>query len=77
MPWKEFKILLGGLNPNTPLGRIVQIRAEDDKEILKSYTKEMKKIRNDYRNKKAQNMSKVSYDMAMQNLEFLFKSISE
>lgn len=75
MPWKEFKDLLCGLGPDTPLGRIVAIRAENDREILKNYTKSMHKIRNDYRNKSAKKMDRQTYDKAMQNLEFMFKSL--
>lgn len=77
MPWKELKILLAGLGPDTPLGRIVQIRSENDKEVLKKYTKGMHKIRNDYRNKSAKNMNKISYERAMKNFEFMLKSMCE
>ena len=41
--------------PETPLGRVVSIRAEKDPKIIKNFTKEQKKIRNDWiirRNKK-------------------------
>ena len=53
MRWSEFKSLLVGLGPNTILGRIVSIRAEDDSEVLKNFTKDQKRIRNEYRLKKA------------------------
>lgn len=35
MSWDEFRDLLSGLSPDTALGRMVAIRAEEDKEILK------------------------------------------
>lgn len=44
----EFFSLLAGLNETTALIKIVQIRSETDKEILKHYTPEMKKIRQDW-----------------------------
>lgn len=53
MRWSEFKSLLIGLGPNTILGRIVSIRAEDDSEVLKNFTKDQQRIRNEYRLKKA------------------------
>ena len=34
--------------PETPLGRIVGIRAEKDPKVIKEFTKEQKKIRNDW-----------------------------
>ena len=48
MPWQEFKQLLIGIDPETALGRIVSIRAEDDKEILKNFTPEQHRIRNEW-----------------------------
>ena len=57
MKWKELKPLLIGIGPDTALGRIVSIRAEDDEEVLKHYTPEMKKIRNDWRNRMAKERS--------------------
>ena len=40
MKWDEFQALLVGIGPETPLGNIVSIRAEDDPEILKHFTRE-------------------------------------
>lgn len=57
MKWVEFQALIGGLSPKTALGRIVSIRAEDNKEVLESYTKEMHKIRNEWRNRMAKEKS--------------------
>lgn len=37
--------------PETPLGQIVSIRSEEDKDMLKHFTKEQHKIRNDWRNR--------------------------
>ena len=51
MTWSEFCVLLGGIMPKTPLGQIVGIRSEEDKEMLKNFTPEQHKIRNDWRNK--------------------------
>lgn len=48
MPYAEFVRLLGGLMPETPLGRIVTIRAEKDSKVLKHFTPEQKKIRTEW-----------------------------
>ncbi|GAB6170087.1 hypothetical protein JCM1393_25470 [Clostridium carnis] len=50
MTWSEFSTLLKGIMPETPLGQIVSIRSEEDKDMLKNFTKEQHKIRNDWRN---------------------------
>ena len=49
MTWDEFCTLLAGIMPETPLGQIVQIRSENDREKLKQFTPEQKRIRNDWR----------------------------
>lgn len=59
MKWDEFKSLLVGISPETPLGRIVAIRAEEDEEVLKYFTKEQMKIRSKWRNKVAKEKPKV------------------
>lgn len=66
MKWNEFKSLLVGIGPETPLGRIVSIRAEDDEEILKHFTKDQHRIRNEWRNKSAK---RVSEEETMEFLE--------
>jgi hypothetical protein len=49
MTFSEFSSLLSGIMPETPLGQIVSIRAEEDKDMLKNFTKEQHKIRNEWR----------------------------
>lgn len=49
MDWKEFCVLLSGIMPKTPLGTVVGIRSEEDKEVLKHYNKEQHRIRNKWR----------------------------
>lgn len=56
MSWGEFSTLLAGIMPETPLGQIVSIRSEDDKEILKHFTADQHRIRNEWRNKQAREM---------------------
>lgn len=53
MPWDEFRDFLIGLSPDTPLGRIAAIRAENDKEMLKHFSKEQHRIRSEWRNRNA------------------------
>ena len=53
MSWDEFRDLLSGLSPDTALGRMVAIRAEEDKEILKQFTPEQQRIRSQWRNRMA------------------------
>lgn len=50
MEWGEFSRLLSGIMPETPLGSVVQIRSENDKDRLKAFTPDQLRIRNEWRN---------------------------
>lgn len=54
MQWDEFRALLAGISPETALGRVVAIRAENDKNILKNFTPEQHRIRNNWKKRQAQ-----------------------
>ena len=53
MKWEEFRDLLVGIGPDTALGRIVSIRAEDRKEILENFTPEQHRVRNAWQSRHA------------------------
>ncbi len=61
MKWDEFKDMLSGLGPDTPLGRIVSIRAEDDPEILEYFNSEQKRIRTEWRTRRAKQCLKRTW----------------
>lgn len=48
MSWQEFCTLLSGILPETPLGKIVAIRAEKDPKVLQKFTPEQKRVRNEW-----------------------------
>ena len=49
MPWTEFCTLVGGLMPDTPLGQIVSIRSETNKDVIKNFTQDHKRIVRDWK----------------------------
>lgn len=69
MKWDEFRDLLVGLGPETPLGRIVAIRAEDDKEVLKHFTKEQKRIRSEWRMRRAKKTPPENMDQILEDIK--------
>ncbi|MCR5703849.1 MAG: bacteriophage Gp15 family protein [Eubacterium sp.] len=75
MSWQEFKTLLIGISPDTILGRMVSIRAEDDPEIIKHFSQEQKKIRNEWRSKRAKMMKPADVEQAMLGFERIFLSM--
>lgn len=77
MKWDEFKALVSGLSADTPLGRLVSIRAENDKDILKHFTKEQKRIRNEWRSRSAQQMDKQTFEQAMLGFEKMLEAMAK
>ena len=75
MTWDEFITLLSGLNGDTPLGKIVSIRAEKDQKVIKEFSREEKRIYNEWRHKKAKEVSKEEFDAAMKQFEIMFEMI--
>lgn len=76
MPWEEFKLLIAGLGPETPLGRIVSIRSETDKDILKRFTKEQHRIRNEWMRRRAKDVSKADMDKILEGFKQAFISMA-
>lgn len=54
MHWSEFCTLVAGLMPDTPLGSIVTIRSEKDPKVRRGFSKEQRRIYNEWRNRKAE-----------------------
>lgn len=76
MKWDEFSSLLNGLSADSPLGRMVQIRLENDKNVLKHFTPYQLKIRNEWRSRNVKRMSEQGYDTAMEQFENVFISMA-
>ena len=76
MKWDEFRDLLVGIGPETPLGRIVAIRAEDDEDMLKHFTKEQHRIRNEWRNKQAKKVSEAELAAELEQFKNAFISMA-
>lgn len=82
MSWVEFTTLLAGLDETTPLGKIVAIRSENDKDILKRFTKDQHRIRNEWRMRNRPTVpstqkAKADYDQAMEGFRQMFLAMAE
>lgn len=77
MPFSEFQQLLAGLMPDTPLGNIISIRSEENKETLKRFTKSMLEERRKFRNKLANDkLNDVdSLEKQFQSYEKMFEKL--
>ena len=69
MKWDEFKDMLSGLGPDTPLGPMVSIRSEDDPEMLEYFSPEQRRIRMEWRTRRAKAMSQEDMDSFLESLK--------
>lgn len=76
MSWAEFCSLLSGLGEDTALGKVVGIRSEKDPETLKRFTREQKRIRSEWLQRKAAAVNQDDYKAMIANIQAAFKSIS-
>lgn len=76
MEYAEFCNLVSGLMPDTPLGNIIQIRSEDDEEILKNFNQEQKNIRWEYRNKIAKKVNEEDFKNVIAEMQKAFKEMA-
>lgn len=78
MSFDEFCTLLSGLKPDTPLGSIVSIRSETDKNIIKHFTPQQKKIRNEWARRCVKKITdKTQYNQDMKMFEKIFENMAK
>lgn len=65
MKWTELSALIAGIGPDTPLGRIVSIRAESDKDRIKEFTPDQKRIWSAWRKKLAGQKTKQDMEQML------------
>lgn len=65
MKWAELSALIAGIGPDTPLGRIVSIRAESDKDRIKEFTPDQKRIWSAWRKKLAGQKTKQDMEQML------------
>ena len=77
MPFSEFQQLLSGLMSDTPLGTAISIRSEKDKEVLKSFTPQMREERARWLSKIANEQLKdpEKLDKQMKSFEKMFEAM--
>jgi hypothetical protein len=76
MPYDEFCSYLIGIMPDTPLGNIVRIRSETDKDIIANFTDDQRKIRNEWLGKLAKNKTKDDTQAFLNSILQSFKELA-
>lgn len=77
MKWDEFQSLLVGISPDTALGRVVSIRSETNREHLKHFTKEQRRIRNEWLSKRAKKVTTESRDAFLDDMKKAFIAMAK
>ena len=73
--WDEFRALIAGLSLETALGRVVAIRSEKDKDIIKHFTTDQRRIYDEWRNREMKEMDDKTFKKEMANLEKMFAAM--
>jgi DNA-binding SARP family transcriptional activator len=73
MEWNEFCNLLSGLLPDTPLGQIVAIRSETDRDTIKKFTPDQRRIYTEWKQRAAKKKleDEQALDESMASIEAL------
>lgn len=77
MKWDEFCDLLSGISPDSPLGRIVQIRLENDPKMLEHFTSAQRKIRSEWRSRQAKAVSVEDTSAFIESMKQAFISMTK
>lgn len=72
MKWVEFRALLAGLGADTPLGKIIAIRSEEDKDVLENFSDYQRRIRNEWRARKAKEVTEEQLESMLEELKAAF-----
>lgn len=77
MQWGEFCTLLTGLNGDTPLGHVVDVRSTTDKERIKNMSASDKRIRDEWQARQIKkSIDSKSYMQSMRALEEAMKALA-
>lgn len=71
MSWDEFCTLLSGLCEDTPLGKVVALRSEQDMKVIERFSPQQRHIRDSYLLKKQEQLKedKEAYKAFIDNLQ--------
>ncbi len=74
--YKDWAMLVAGLNAQTPLGQVVAVRMEQDSETIRRFSAQQKKIRAEWQKFLAQKAGGCTdAKKALENLQMAFKQM--
>lgn len=75
IPCQEFRQLLSGLNGDTPLGYVVQIRSETDNKKIRQMTKKEKDIRSEWAEFRRKNNKNKKIELKTEDISKIFSKM--
>ena len=72
MEWDEFADLLSGLNEQTPLVRVAQIRTTTDRDVISGLTPQQRAIRAEWQRRRALATSERERDSVIAQMQAAF-----
>lgn len=69
--------MLSGLSAESPLGRIVQIRSETDRKVIRKFNSHQRKIYSDWQKRKVKNVSIAERDRFVEAMRQMFIQIAK
>lgn len=72
MKWNEFRDMLVGMSPDTALGRIVSIRAEQDRKIINRFSDDQRRIWSEWRLRRAESVTETEARAAIEEFRLTF-----
>ena len=73
--YAEWARLVSGLMPNTPLGRVVQIRMETDQKVISKYGEYERKVRADWNKFKCSQQTQEQSTKSVEELQMMLKNL--
>ncbi|MBS5661936.1 MAG: hypothetical protein KHW79_11780 [Clostridiales bacterium] len=74
--YSDWSKMVSGLMEDTPLGRIVSIRSEKDSDVIRKFTPEQKRIRNEWMNFRLQQQTNENdIKQSMKNLQTMLANM--
>lgn len=75
MHYSDWISLVAGLMHDTPLGQVVRIRSEDDKDIIKNFSGYEKRLRSEWREFRSEKISQNATEQDKKDVANYFRNL--
>lgn len=76
MSWDEYRDLLAGLSHDTPLGRVVAVRMETNRDRIANFSADERRIHSEYQRKRAAVRSESDIQRFYESMKGIFAGMA-